>query len=274
MRTVFLIWLTAIFVFGKDKISQSKEKNNNENNLIESKELIAVSQNLLLQKDRVQAILILQRALVSEKNQKIQAEIKKILKDIGSLFLSEKAQQEYEAAINFRAHDKSKWREAITRAEKIEPDNTLIWYEKMRDLNFKQEIKTLKEAYNEMKGINPFDRNFLLIKAHKKLIGIEDLELKNSKQMENIELEKSEITLISISILEAIKEKDSTLANENIKVMKKMDPSYPMLRALNEIIKNGFKNIPNDLCEPITERQMRKYNDELFLCDAALLKNL
>ena len=128
----------------------------------QSREIIEIAQNLLLQKDRDQAIRLLSKAQLTEKNKTVATEIRAILKDIGSLFLFDKSQQEFESSISFKKTDPSKWLAAVERAQKIEPDNTLIMYELIRNQISKKNLNKAKEILEEFRLKNPFDKNVVL----------------------------------------------------------------------------------------------------------------
>ncbi len=112
-----LLFVAIIFSFG----AQAAEKS------LAYKETIKKAEDFLLQKERPKAVKILTTLLDQEKqNKQAQAEARKILKDINGLFLNEKAQQNYELALNLKNTDSNQALAKLNEALTWEADNFKI----------------------------------------------------------------------------------------------------------------------------------------------------
>jgi predicted Zn-dependent protease len=91
------------------------------------KDIIEKSYNLVLQKDRSQAISILMAALKHEsKKSQAQKELALALEQVSKAFLNDKAQQLYELALSLRTADPSMSMNKLQEALRVEPENASI----------------------------------------------------------------------------------------------------------------------------------------------------
>jgi hypothetical protein len=97
-----------------------------------AKDIIEKAQNLILQRDRQQALTILSGSIRREKGKAVEAELKQALNGIATAFLSDRAQQAYEASLSLRMTDINQSRERAQEAFVMEPDNLLIVLELAR----------------------------------------------------------------------------------------------------------------------------------------------
>jgi len=97
--------IVFILAFAFSTVAANKPTAKKDDLSTQSQEIIEIAKNLLLQKDRDQGIRILNKAQLTKKNKAIAIEIRSILKDIGSLFLFDKSQQEFESSISFKKID-------------------------------------------------------------------------------------------------------------------------------------------------------------------------
>lgn len=250
--------------------ASSKKKDD----LAQSKEIIEIAQNLILQKDREQAIRILNKAYSTEKNKNIQMEIRGILKELGSLFLYEKSQQEYESSVNFKKTDPSKWFSAVEKALKIEPDNTLIVVEVARNWVNKKNIEKAKETIEEFRLKNPHDKNLVLASVFIALAAGDSKEISLIKnkvkelQLANYSIVASYLEFLEKLILGNKEKKESAFAQ-----LKKDDPQNPQIPYWeNKLLgKSAIIGAADEsICGPIPEQYYRRYQHDLFFCSAAL----
>lgn len=114
--------MAALFLSATWVQAQTKDKKSET-----SQDIIEKAQNLILQRDRAQAINILANAIKREsgRSQSV-VELKKTLNEIAALFFSDKAQQLYEVGITLKRTDLNQALQKITEALRMEPDNSKI----------------------------------------------------------------------------------------------------------------------------------------------------
>lgn len=237
----------------------------------QSKEIIEIAQNLILQKDRDQATRLLIKAVISEKNKKVQQEIKLILRDLGSLFLYDKSQQEYELSVSFKKADPTKWIAAIERAQKIEPDNTLIVMEIIRNHVNKKSIEKAKEALDEAYAKNPFDRNMILAALFLALANKDNKEINNLKlRLKDLQLPNYEAIVAYVDFLEKMANQNNEKALSSLVSLKKEDPQNPQIGYWENRLSNRPEPAADMPCASVPEHLYRRYTYDLFFCSPLL----
>ncbi len=247
----------------------------------QSKEIVEIAQNLILQKDRDQAIRLLTKALQSEKSKTMQAEIRTILKDIGSLFLYDKAQQEYESSINFKKTDPTKWLASVEKAQKIEPDNTLIMMEQVRSWLNKKNLEKAKEAWDESRARNPYDKNVIVTSAFLALVSGDSKEIHNAKaKLKDLQLPNFSQIANYVDFLEKVANGNRDKAFAGLPAVKKEDPQNPQIlywenRLAPKSLADGTlvansKSDDESVCSAFSETYYRRYQYDLFFCSTAL----
>ena len=107
------------FIYPNQAFAELTKKNRES-----SSDIIQKSQNLLLQKNRPQAIDLLVIALKNEKpNSSGFNELRKNLFEISRIFISDKAQQTYEFSLSLKRTDAPQALAKITEGIRIEPEN-------------------------------------------------------------------------------------------------------------------------------------------------------
>lgn len=237
----------------------------------QTKEIIEIAQNLILQKDREQAIRILNKAYAAEKNKTMQNEIKNILTDIGSLFLFDKAQQEYEFSVNFKKTDPSKWLATVEKAQKIEPDNTLIMSEVVRSWVNKKDINKAKEVLEEFRLKNPYDRNVILGSIFVALANndIKEVHLVKSK-LKDMRLRNFELISSYLEFLEIIKLGNHEKSVAALEVFKKEDAQNPQIPYWEARLSGKVRTDGEPICASFPEHYYRRYRHDLYFCSPAL----
>ena len=237
----------------------------------QSREIIEIAQNLILQKDREQAIRLLNKALLTEKYKTVLTEIRTILKDIGSLFLFDKSQQEYESSISFKKTEPGTWSASLERAQKIEPDNTLIMIEMIRNQVSKNNLSRAKEILEEFRIKNAFDRNVILAGVFLGLASGDEKEISFLKARVK-DLQLSNYTAINsyIEFLERILAGNKEKALLALAFWKKEDPLNPQVSYWEKRISGRPKGDDEQVCESFPEHLYRRYFHDLFFCSSAL----
>lgn len=97
-----------------------------------AKDIVEKAQNLLLQRDRQQALHILSGAIRREKQKAQLHELVTAFDGVATYFLSDRSQQTYEAAISLRRSDIAQAQSRLQEALVMEPDNLLLVVENAR----------------------------------------------------------------------------------------------------------------------------------------------
>jgi predicted Zn-dependent protease len=132
-------------------------------------DIIGKAQNLILQQDRKQAQNLLLAALKKEKKPVAIEAVRQSLRDLSQTFLSDKAQQLYEASSAAFFTDAAASQNSLNEAKKIEPENTEI---RQLDLLHFLRANQCEAAQAEIEKIShllPHFEEFRLIKARKDL---------------------------------------------------------------------------------------------------------
>lgn len=268
MKRLFVFLLSAGFCFANGAGKPAIKK---DDPAAPSREIIEIAQNLILQKDRDQAIRLLNKALLTEKNKTVLAEIRTILKDIGSLFLFDKSQQEYESSISFKKTEPGKWIASVERAQKIEPDNTLIMMEVIRNQVSKKNLSRAKEILEEFRIKNAFDKNVILAGAFLGVASADGKDISFLKaRVKDLQLPNYAAINSYIELLERILAGNKEKALLAFAVWKKEDAQNPQVPYWEKRINGGPKVDEEQICESFPEHLYRRYYYDLFFCSSAL----
>lgn len=241
------------------------------------KDIIKKAQNLILQKDRPQALNLLDQALKLEapKSQSY-LEIKKQISFISRIFLIEKAQQAYELALSLHRQDPN---QALTRVRdglKLEPDNLNLLLEEARLHMLKADCGNSLEILQK--------------KIHKVLFQDEEVQLLSFQQslcsrdkQASTGMTKSTATEIATSNLklfwslaeleQSSLEKNETLSKEILKSLKTSNQKHPDLNYWNfkltaktdaERASWGQKYILS--CQSLSQKALREFLIDPYLC--------
>ena len=188
-------------------------------------EIIQKAQNLILQKNRPQALEILSAGLKNENpNSAAFKELKKNLNDMSRLFMTEKAQQAYEFSLSLKKADPAQAIAKINDALRAEPENLTLLLEVARQNLMRGDCKAAFELAQKVQKINLWDDELTLVLAQSKiclndLVGYlttkEGLQIANSVPWLSLEIERN------------IKEKNFIKAKEALNQLIKIDKSYP-----------------------------------------------
>jgi hypothetical protein len=130
------------------------------------KDIIGKAHNLVLQKDRNQAISILLAALKHESKKSVaQKDLAVALEQVSKLFLNDKAQQLYELALSLRSADPSLSTAKLQEALRLEPENSSIEIALSRASLAAGDCDGAQERIQKQKDLALFDEEMKLLLA-------------------------------------------------------------------------------------------------------------
>ncbi len=188
-------------------------------------EIIQKAQNLILQKNRPQALEVLTAGLKNEKPNSVAfKELKKSLNDMSRVFISEKSQQAYEFSLSLKRTDPPQAIAKINDALRAEPENLTLLLEAARQNLIKGECKSALEMAQKVQKINLWDDELALVLAQSKICLNDFVGYINTK--EGVQITNS-IPWLSLEIERNIKEKNLMKAKEALNQLIKIDKNYP-----------------------------------------------
>lgn len=246
------------------------------------KESIKKAEDLLLQKERSKSIKILVELLEQERqNKQIQAETKKILKDINGLFLNEKAQQNFELALNLKNSDPQQAIAKLNEALAWEADNFKILTEISRIKINKKDCKSTLQPLELANQQNPYDERVSLTLAQAYFCEASLVQFENLvNKFIDPKRKSNKLEWLQLEFLLKLKAKEYTKAKEIFLEMKEIENKNPQLE-LYEILlgrsmsgKSENSNKVNLSCKGISQSMLRKYQQDPFFCEFELLTTL
>ncbi len=188
-------------------------------------DIIQKSQNLLLQKNRLQAIDLLVKALKNEKpNSSGYNELRKNLIEISRIFISDKAQQTYEFSLSLKKTDAPQALTKINEAVRMEPENFALLFESARQNLIKNDCKAALEIGHKIQKMNPLDDELGLLMSQIKMC---QNELTGSMISKDSFSTPHVFAWWSLEVERNIKEKNFLKAKEALSQLKKVDKNYP-----------------------------------------------
>jgi Putative Zn-dependent protease, contains TPR repeats len=237
------------------------------------KDIIAKAYNLSLQKDRQQALLILNSAIKKETRPQAVTELKKTASELAQIFLSDKAQQLFEMGISLRKTDPNQALAKLNEASRAEADNSAVVNELARLLIGKNDCSGAKEALSKLTLLLPYDEELKLTNAQALLCQGTSFEL--NQAVSGVDMKKSPLALFwySVDIEKAVKEANFVKAQESQTALQKLDPKYPESLYWNWKIAflQKRKNLESAQkyvmsCKNISASQYRQYMIDPMLC--------
>ena len=188
-------------------------------------ETIQKARNLILQKNRPQALDVLVAALKNEKSNSIGfRELKKNIQEISRIFFTEKAQQVYEFSLSLKRADLAQALTKINEALRLEPENFTLLLEAARQNLIKSDCKTALELAQKTQIINPWDNELNLILAQAKMC---QNDLPGYASIKEGAVISGSIPWLSLEIERYLLEKNFTKATDALAQLKKIDKNYP-----------------------------------------------
>lgn len=262
------LFFTALFFFFTSAIAQKKVA------VESSAAVIERAQNLILQKDRHQALSLLARALQRESGKgQSQAELKRASIEMSRLFLSDKTQQAYEVALSLRRLEPAQAQARLQEVLKQEPENALIVLELAQVHILRSECNQALELIERTLALIPFDEELILAQVqalvclkkydHPLILTISQ-QVKRSGSLQVYWL-LSEMELANV---ETSRSRSVNLLSQLIK----LDPLLPQISYWRYRIEENKKNALNSAqkyvmtCQNMTSADYRKYSKDPQLC--------
>lgn len=237
------------------------------------KDIIEKAYNLSLQKDRQQALNILISALQKESRPQAVQELRKAIGDVAHVFISDKAQQMYEAGISLRKTDLVQALNKLNEAQRIEPDNAAIIEELSRSMIAKGDCSGAQDLLSKQSKLVAYDEELKLSLAQAQVCQAQWLDF--SKTLDGVELRKSSLQKfwLILEVEHYFKVKNLTKAQEFLMLTKKLDGKYPELSYWSWKISQAVKKVSLDeaqkyviTCKNISANQYRLYMIDPLLC--------
>lgn len=247
------------------------------------KEIISKAHNLVLQKDRQQALILLSSALRLEKpGSRPYKDLRRVLSEIAHIFLSDKTQQLYELALSLKLTDLNQAQQKASEALRMEPDNFTLILELARLHLTKNDCKLADETADRAQKLYSLDEGYLLVQGQ---IDICRGDLLNYQKSRDLAESPASLSWTSLDLEKAVREKNWTRAKELLVQLKKLEKDNPEISYWAWRIDNQQKiSNPNAAQRYIVEcRNMplamaRRLNLDPWLCQKtseveAFLKN-
>ncbi|HEX7674406.1 MAG TPA: hypothetical protein VF412_09550 [Bdellovibrio sp.] len=237
------------------------------------KDIIEKAYNLSLQKDRQQALNILITALQKENRPQAVAELRKAVNDVATVFISDKAQQTYEAGISLRKTDPVQAMGKLNEAVRIEADNLSIIVELARVMIAKGDCSGALDLLSKQAKLLPYNEELKLSSAQALLCQSSWVEY--GKLYDSTEVKKSPLQKfwLALEVERYFKIKNFTKSQEILSIVKKTDGKYPEVSYWGWKLANTAKKTdPEDAqkyvmtCKNISANQYRQYMIDPMLC--------
>jgi hypothetical protein len=237
------------------------------------KDIIEKAYNLSLQKDRQQALLILNSAIKKETRPQAIAELKKTASELSQMFLSDKAQQLFEMGISLRKADPNQSLAKLNEAARAENDNSAIINEQARLMIAKGDCSGAKELVAKQQILVPWDEELKLTQSQILLCQGQSLEL--AQVLATVDTKKSTLHLFwtALDIDKNVKDGNFVKAQESLTALQKADGRFPEVFYWTWRIDNAQKrkNVAAAQkyvmsCKNISASQYRQYMIDPMLC--------
>ncbi len=232
-------------------------------------DLISKAQNLILQKDRLQAMNVLIAGLKKENPKSIAyVELKRNLEDLSQLFISEKAQQVYELAITLKKTDINASTQKLTEALRIEPDHLTLLIDLSRNQLVKGDCNSAQDTISKSIQLIPFFEELKLLQAQVYICANQLIEYNQLRA--TVDIKKT--NLVSqwqlVDIEKYDKKGQTNAALEAINVFKNLKLNHPEIYywswKLSKNTADGYKYINE--CKKMSTGAYRQYLMEPQLC--------
>ncbi len=257
------VFSLCVFSQGKPAVNKSETY----------KDIIEKAYNLSLQKDRQQALNILITALQKETRPQAVAELRKAVNDVAHVFISDKAQQMFEAGISLRKTDPAQALGKLNEASRMEPDNIAILAELSRVMIAKGDCSAAQDLMTKQVKLLPYDEDLRLTAAQAYVCQSSWVEY--GKVYDSIEIRKSVLQKfwLILEVERYFKTKNFVKAQEIVTNLKKLDGKYPEVSywawKLGQVAKKpGLEDAQKYVitCKNISANQYRQYMIDPMLC--------
>lgn len=237
------------------------------------KDIILKSKNLTLQNDRMQALNVLSTSITKETPKSVaQLELKKTLREISSLFLSDRAQQLYELAISMKRADPQAAMSQLLDAQRLEPDNFLIMTEIVRLQIIKGDCGAAKKELGKYGKFKTVSEELLLVNLQAAICLGEQKSIDENKAFIG-GVKSTELQLYWKAIDLELAGVDIKKMNQLVEELAKIDSHYPELefwRWKLDVLNKKQTSIAGDkyllLCKNLSSSKFRQYMMDPNLC--------
>ncbi|WP_415063471.1 tetratricopeptide repeat protein [Bdellovibrio sp.] len=237
------------------------------------KDIIEKAHNLILQRDRQQALNILSGAIQREIRPQAIAELKKTASEVANVFFSDKTQQLFESGVSLRKSDLNQALDKVNEAARIEPDNFSIVNELAHLMIAKGDCKGAQELVQKQLNLVSFDEDLKLSMAQALVCQAKWSEYQKIADAVAIKKSPQQKFWWALETEKYLSLKNFAKAQESLANMKKSDEKYPEFfywfwrfdqaqkRANPEVAQKYVMT-----CKNISANQYRQYMIDPMLC--------
>ena len=261
---LFLSILVSSAAFGQKEMRRTSESH---------VDLIEKARNLSLQKDRAQAVNILVNAMKREPPNSLGfREMRQALEDISKIFLSDRAQQQYELGLSLKKTDPKQAQSRLQEALRMEPENLQIANELARLQLSQSECEGAQEAMAQVRRTNPYDEQSLLTAAQA-AVCLSDWPLYTSlRSQAEVRRGSFKKSWMSLEVERAHREKAESRMLEALQTLRANVPDHPEIPFWEwSLAKSPEKKSEAAVqylnqCKSMNTSTARKFLAEPFLC--------
>lgn len=237
------------------------------------KDIINKAYNLSLQKDRAQALSLLLGALKREaKKTGAQKELIQALDQVAKVFISDKAQQQYELGLSLKFSDPSTALSKLTEAARLEPENSSIEIAIAQQQMMLGDCDGANTRALKNKELSPYLEDWRLVSAQTSMC---ENNFDTYLALKQASDQKSPLALFWL-VLESeylFRINQAQKAKESIAAALKLDPLFPEnlywdWKLSQQLKLKGERQAQKYIstCKSLNSRQQRNYAAEPFLC--------
>lgn len=256
-----LVLSVSTLVWAGQKVSESPS------------DLIEKSYNLMLQKDRTQAIAVLVSALRRENlNSVTGKELKAALQEVGGRFLGEKAQQIYELALSVRGTDLNQAQSKVSEALRIETDNTQLLSENARLQILKGDCGAAADGLGKIRKWDPFDEQILLTAGQAAVCQNDWPAYVAFRSQSDSRRGAYARSWSALDVEKALQEKSELRTHEAVETLRKIDAGYPELSfwmwrlETDKEKKQNYGRRYISTCKNLSTARRRRYFVDISIC--------
>lgn len=268
LRAAAFAAVLFISAFPQTGLAQGKPKAKTTQKTETFRDIIEKAQLLSLQKDRQQAVMILEMALKKEGPRSVgAAEIKKQIIELSRIFISDKTQGLFELGMSFLPKDINQANQKITEALRLEPDNVQLLLTQMRLSLNKRDCSQAAGIFKKqnLKRLTPIDPELDLMQTQiafcqKSMVELQAFFVGDYKKNPFLKY------WYNMEIQRCIEERNFSRAKDLIVESQKMDSNYAEVFfldwKLNQQAEN--KNVPAGqkyllMCKSVSPQEFRSY---------------
>lgn len=236
------------------------------------KDIIDKAYNLSLQKDRSQAVSLLLGTLKKETKKAGQKELVQALEQISQVFISDKAQQQYELGFSLKWSDPQAALNKLIEASRLEPENASIDMAIVQQQMMLGDCDGAASRSSKYRELANYLETWKLILSQTSLCEGKFEEYLSSKTNADLKGPLA-IYWLSLEIEYQFKSSQWQKAKEAAGNLTKIDPDFPesyywhwKLSQATKVRADKEAQRYVSLCKTMKSRQQRAYSSEPFLC--------